>query len=55
MKTKEFLDEYYKLRKKLEKIELQHLKNIINLLELVRDSDGLDLDKLIYGFKGQLE
>lgn len=56
MKAKEFLEENYKLRRKLDKIKIKQTKQILNLLKLLKENkDSLDLDEIIKGFERELE
>lgn len=56
MKAKDFLDEYYKLRSKLDNFEKSNVENLIHLLKMLRDGPHcLDLDKAIAGFESVLE
>lgn len=55
MKAKELLDENYRLRRELDRINYNNTKNLIKLLELIRDSKNYDVGLLIDGFKSELE
>lgn len=53
----ELINENISLKKKLNKIEIQHIKKTISLLELIYSNQirSLDLSKIITGLQQELE
>ena len=52
----ELINENIKLKKKVEKVEVEHLKSLLTILVLLRDHpQSLDLDKIILGFEFELK